>query len=101
MLYLLIFLQLADIATTHYALRTGIGTEGNPVLRKLFDRFGHEPVLLAIKVAFIALLVWAVPYIEAAGYRPVLWGIAALYVWVVVNNARVILKSKSSEAQMR
>lgn len=37
MIYLLIFLQLADIATTHYALRTGIGTEANPVLRKLFD----------------------------------------------------------------
>lgn len=41
MVYLLILLQLADIATTHYALRTGIGTEANPVLRKLFDRFGH------------------------------------------------------------
>jgi hypothetical protein len=34
------------IATTHYALRTGIGTEANPLLRRLFDRFGREPVLL-------------------------------------------------------
>ena len=38
MLYLLIALKLAYISTTHYALRTGIGYEGNPVL-------------LAIKVA--------------------------------------------------
>lgn len=96
MLHLIIALQLADIATTHYALKSGIGTEANPVLRKLFDRFGHEPVLLAIKGAFIALLVWAVPHIEAAGYQSVLWGIAVFYVWVLVNNARVILKSREA-----
>ena len=87
-------LQFLDLLTTHYALRAGIGTEANPVLRKLFDRFGHEPVLLVTKGAFIALLVWAVPHIEAAGYQPALWAIAALYVWVVVNNLRVIFKGK-------
>lgn len=44
MLYLLIAPQLADIATTHYALKSGSGTEANPVLRKLFERPGHGPV---------------------------------------------------------
>lgn len=43
MLHALILLQLLDIATTHYALPLRIGTEANPVLRKLFDRRGHEP----------------------------------------------------------
>lgn len=56
MIYPLILLQPADIATTHYALKSGAGTEGNPVLRKLFGRFGHERVLLLIKGAFIALV---------------------------------------------
>jgi hypothetical protein len=90
MLYALILLQLADIATTHYALRTGIGTEANPVLRKLFDRFGHEPVLLAIKGAFIALLWWAAPLVPVE----VLWVLAAFYVWVVGSNLKLILRAK-------
>lgn len=92
MLYVLILLQLLDVLTTHYALRTGAGTEANPVLRNLFDRFGHEPVLLAIKGAFIAWLWWAAPLLEAAGYSWVLYAVAALYVWVVWNNLMVILK---------
>ena len=54
----------------------------------------YEPVLLAIKVGFIALLVWAVPHIEAAGYEVVLYALAGLYVWVVANNLRVIFKGK-------
>lgn len=82
MLYTLIF-------TTHYALRTGVGTEANPVLRKLFDRFGHEPVLLAIKGAFIALLVWAAHLVPVE----VLYALMAFYVWVVWNNLRIILKA--------
>ena len=43
MIHILMTLQLLDVLTTHYVLRTGIGTEANPVLRKLFDKFGHEP----------------------------------------------------------
>lgn len=94
MLYLLILLQLADIATTHYALRTGIGTEANPVLRKLFDKFGHEPVLLAIKGGFIALLVWAVPIMEATGYLWAVLLLCLLYLYVIINNVLVIFRSK-------
>ena len=53
--------------TTPYALRTGIGTEANPFLRKLFDKFGHEVVLLVTKGAFIVFLWFAYPHILAAG----------------------------------
>jgi hypothetical protein len=91
-IYALILLQILDIASTHYALKSGIGAEGNPVLRKLFDRFGHEPVLLAIKGAFIALLWWAVPIIEPSPYFFVVYLLVALYVWVVFNNVKIIMR---------
>ena len=90
MIYLLIALQLADIITTHYALRTGIGTEANPVLRKLFDRFGHESVLIAIKGAFIALLVWLEQYLT----NDIMLVLCLFYVAVVGNNVRIILKGR-------
>jgi hypothetical protein len=94
MLYLLIVLQLADIATTHYALKSGLGTEGNPFLRRLFDRFGHEKVLLAIKGAFIAWLLWAIPILQASAYVSVIYLIVAIYVGVIVNNLKVIWRNK-------
>ena len=88
MIYLLIALQLADLATTHYVLRKGIGTEANPLLKRLFDRFGHERVLIVTKSAFI---VWL---LLLQGFIPnfVLWLLVAFYVWVVYNNLRVIRK---------
>jgi predicted PurR-regulated permease PerM len=89
-IYALILLQVLDIATTHYALRTGIGTEANPVLRKLFDRFGHEPVLLVSKAAFIAFVWYFQDLIHPLAYGLLL----GLYIWVVANNVQVILKAK-------
>lgn len=91
MIYLLIALQLADIATTHYALRTGIGTEANPVLRKLFDRFGVVPALLAIKGGFIAFLWWAASLVPVE----VLYALTAFYVWVIYNNLKIIFNSNN------
>lgn len=90
MLYLLILLQLADMVTTHYALKSGIGTEANPVLRKLFDKFGHEPVLLITKAAFIAFLWHFQDLITPLAYGVLL----GIYVWVVANNVRVLLQAK-------
>jgi hypothetical protein len=91
MIYLLILLQLADIATTHFALRHGYGTEANPVLRKLFDRFGHEPVLLVSKAAFIAFVWYFQDLIHPLAYGLLL----GLYIWVVANNVNVIWKAKN------
>ena len=86
----LIILQLADIATTHYALRTGIGYEANPFLRKLFDKFGHEVVLLAMKGAFIVFLL-------AFHQHIAIWAVAillGLYIWIIANNVSVIQKGR-------
>jgi hypothetical protein len=91
--HLLVILQLADLGTTHYALKTGLGREANPVMRKLFDRFGHEPVLLVVKGALIALLLWGAPLVPIE----VLWLIVALYVWVVGNNLYVIYRARQNK----
>jgi len=94
MLYLLIALQLADIATTHYALRTGIGTEGNPLLRRLFDKFGHEPVLLISKAAFVAFVWYFQDRIHDLAYSALL----GIYIWVIANNVQVIVQSRKGRA---
>ena len=90
MITLLILLQIADVLTTHYVLKKGIGYEANPFLAKLFDKYGHERVLLTIKGAFIVFLLVMAPYIVASPYANLLWGLVAFYVWVVWNNARII-----------
>ena len=94
MIYLLIALQLADIATTHYALRFKIGTEANPFMRRLFDKFGHERVLLVSKTLFVVLLLVAQDYIMIEA----LYALVALYVYVVINNVKVIWKARNKNA---
>ena len=54
-LILIAVLQVVDIATTVYILRTGIGREGNPVMRKLIEAFGSPAA---------ALIVTKVPLVE-------------------------------------
>lgn len=97
MLILIIALQLLDIATTHHALKTGIGHEANPVLNRLFSRYGHKRVLFTIKGAFVLWLVYFAPHIVTLGYDWVLWAIAAVYVAVIINNARVIWRASRGQ----
>lgn len=82
-------LQLGDVWTTQYALRNIAGaTEANPVVKAVMDKLGVVGGLVAIKLPVIALF-WLFPI-------PV-WALAlivALYVYVVGNNARIILKHK-------
>jgi len=87
LLGVIVALQLGDIWTTQYALGNIKGaTESNPVVKKAMDLFGVMGGLFAIKAPFIAFVLWApIP----------LWAlvlIATLYVYVVGNNARIILK---------
>lgn len=89
LLGVIVALQLGDIWTTQYALRNIRGaSEANPVVKKAMDMFGVIGGLFAIKAPFIALILWApMP----------LWAlvlITALYVYVVGNNARIILKHR-------
>ena len=57
--------------------------EANPLLNYLFQHFDHIGVMVATKV-FAAWLLWYadVYFITAAA--------CALYVWVVINNWKVI-----------
>ena len=86
--YLLIALQLADMASTYVAITNGKGTEGNAFLAKLFSRFGMLPTLLVTKGVFVGLLLWAQPWM----LTEVLVVLLALYVWVLFNNFKVLLK---------
>jgi hypothetical protein len=81
-LLLFILLQIADIWTTDKALALG-KREANPLLNYLFQRFDHIGVMVSMKVAAAWLLWYADIYFVTAAC-------CALYVWVVINNWKVI-----------
>jgi len=89
LLYVFTALQLGDVWTTQHALRNIKGSvEANPVVKAAMDKLGIMGGLLAIKAPVIALF-WLLP-------MP-LWAlvvVVALYVYIVGNNARIILKHK-------
>lgn len=84
--FLLIYiaLQVADMWSTVTALKQG-HREANPLLAKLFPRFPPVPVMVAIKIPGVWALWWAdIALLTAA--------VCAVYIYVVVNNLRVIGK---------
>jgi hypothetical protein len=84
MLYLLIALQLLDLATTYYAVEKQGKREANKLLAKLFDRIGVVPTLLLTKGAVIVGLLM----VDLHEY--VLLALIALYVAVIINNVKAI-----------
>lgn len=92
-LILIAALQAVDFATTVYVLRTGIGYEANPIMRKLIEVFGSAPVAMIVaKVPFVAALVWAA--VHGAVSTGVLWGCAAISALVAANNLWVIKRGR-------
>jgi len=90
MAYALLVLQALDLATTLYVLRKGTGAEGNPVARKLMDFFGPELGLALPKLAF-AGAIWTF----RASTPPVVFaGLCVLYLVIVGNNLRFVLRTK-------
>lgn len=90
---LIAVLQVVDIATTAYILRTGIGYEANPIMRKLIEVFGSAPVAMIVaKVPFVAALVWAA--VHGAVSTEALWACAAISAAVAVNNLLVIKRGR-------
>ena len=81
-LILFMLLQIADIWTTDKALAMG-KREANPLLNWLFQRFDPVGTMVVMKVAATWLLWYADFYLITAGA-------CALYVWVVINNWKVI-----------
>jgi hypothetical protein len=85
-LFLAIFvvLQVLDIWTTLVALKRG-HREMNPVLAKAFTYAEPLAVMVAIKIPGVWALWWAdIALLTAA--------VCAVYIYVVVNNLRVIGK---------
>lgn len=83
-LLLYIGLQAADMWSTVTALKDG-HREANPLLAKLFTRLPPVPVMVAIKIPGVWALWWAdIALLTAA--------VCAVYIYVVVNNLRVIGK---------
>ena len=81
LLSLAILLQLLDWWSTTTILRAG-GRELNPVLAKLFNRFGIQPALIAYKV----LIAVGCVYLAYAEFVEILAGICVIYLLVVGNN---------------
>jgi hypothetical protein len=81
-LALFILLQIGDVWTTLTALKMG-AREINPFLAKLFQYFDPLGVMVVTKV----FAVWALWYAD-------MWAITmtlcAFYLWVVLNNWKVI-----------
>lgn len=90
-LFILLFaLQVADVASTAYAIKRGIGHEANPVMAWLIDRLGLALGLLLPKAVMLSLLYsYALTYPLFAAY--VLGAMSALYAWIVFRNVRVVL----------
>jgi hypothetical protein len=86
---LIALLQVADAASTLYFLRYTEIQEANPLLRRLFARFGAAPTLLVLKGAYAASIwVWRESLSPWS-----LWLVVALYVAVVAWNLHLIRRA--------
>lgn len=89
---ILTLLQMVDAWTTHRILERG-GRELNPILARVFARIGHVAGLILAKGAFIAILWFALPTIQALPVPyadALLWSMVAAYVAVAVVNLRAL-----------
>ena len=86
--YLLLILQVADLATTLYVLRTGKGAEANPIAKKLMAVLGPEFGLAFPKI-LIAGIIWTVRDTTPA---IVFAGLCAVYLVIVANNLKFALR---------
>ena len=83
---LYVVLQVADAAITAVAMKLPGAREANPILAKLFAKFGVVPTLVVVKVG-VVLLLWA--YLDVVP----MWAVAALntlYIYAVIRNIKGI-----------
>ena len=99
LVYLIIALQIADIVTTHLALTSGKGTEGNGLLAWLMVRIGVLPTLVLTKgLLFGWVLGWAylLPEISVHPVWLAALGVMAVgYLFVIVSNLRVLTRKRA------
>lgn len=86
-------LQIADVASTVYAIRSSLGRERNPIMARVIGKLGLPLGLLLPKaILMLILYLFSTTYASVAVY--VLAALATLYTAVVLNNTRVILKAR-------
>lgn len=94
-LTLLVLLQYADWWSTTVILRNG-GREFNPVLRKLFDKFGVQKPLIAYKLFVCA----AGGVLYYTGHHEYIYALCGLYAAVVGLNLRNVVRSTIGSKQI-
>ncbi|MEO4030682.1 DUF5658 family protein [Chromobacterium vaccinii] len=90
LMFIVAIQQLLDIASTWYALRTGIGHEANGWLARVMNNVGVLPALLLTKMALLAACWWLRPPWPAYAI------LAAIYTAVLINNARAINQGRQN-----
>lgn len=93
--YLLMALQAVDAITTYLAIGKG-ASEGNPVMRKLFEKIGMVPALIITKGA-MAAAAWH--WRDAIGMVG-LGLLCAGYIAVAVNNLLVMRRQVTSKQRV-
>ena len=76
--------QLADVATTQFALTSGRAHEGNPIVAWLMDRFGLG--WIAIKLGLACGVAW---WLYSSGNEPFIWVMSLAFFALAANNIRV------------
>ncbi|AOZ48854.1 DUF5658 family protein [Chromobacterium vaccinii] len=90
LMFIVAIQQLLDIASTWYALRTGIGREANGWLARIMRRVGVQAALLLTKLALLAACWWLRPPWPAYAI------LAVIYTAVLINNARAIHQGRQN-----
>jgi len=87
-----VLLQALDGWTTYRIISRGVGYERNPVIQWLIDRLGLYGGLFAGKGAVAALVALGAPlgWWDGEIELYLLFGLAGLYSFVVVNNYRIL-----------
>jgi len=83
---LLAVLNIADLVTTHIAMRDG-AVEGNPVTRTLMAHGALSPAKLVV-LAFLGVLIARSPARLHSAIA--IWFVAGVYTMIVVSNVLVI-----------
>lgn len=96
-LYLLIALQLADVASTFAGFKAGL-REANPILVMLGKVFGIRKAIIGAKTAVIALLLYAMSQDWLVGEDGLVLLLCALYAFVVARNVHLIREAKRKAA---
>jgi hypothetical protein len=86
-LIILIALQIGDLMTTEYVINKQGGSETNPIMNKLFSKYGMHNVLVA-KILFVS----TVGILTLKLFPPALITLSGFYAAIVAWNCYQITK---------